>query len=389
MGFLSNIFSGVDDLVHNAGSFLDDVAHGDFKGIDDDVRGQRDVIMENPSLRAITMPVLDYFTLGLGSTAAQGWYNKSKTGHWGVDLGDIAKGIGTNYALNGIADTTGFNSVPNTSWSNVAQNTAVGAGKGAAKAAINGGDIGQGALSGGIGAGIPSAANYATTNPFTTFQGANDQQTEIAPDYNSVTDQQTEAPSNASNIFTPSNYSGASMDEGNPFLDYFSGLFGQNAQGQSTFAGNTAGQLASGLMGIYSGYQQKKKANQLAGSLQQLYSPNSPYAQQLQQTLARKDAAAGRRSQYGPRATQLAAALTQGQASLTPRLAALGNSSQAGTNTMLRSLGSIFGGRGGPLDRLGNYALGGLSNMFSSSSPSFGPGASPQRLNEYGMENYL
>ena len=40
-----------------------------------------------------------------------------------------------------------------------------------------------------------------------------------------------------------------------------------------------------------------------------LYGLNSPYAQQMAQTLARKDAAAGRNSQYGPRAAQYAAAM--------------------------------------------------------------------------------
>ena len=36
-----------------------------------------------------------------------------------------------------------------------------------------------------------------------------------------------------------------------------------------------------------------------------LYSQNSPYAQQLRQSLAAKDAAAGRRSQYANREVQL------------------------------------------------------------------------------------
>ena len=44
-------------------------------------------------------------------------------------------------------------------------------------------------------------------------------------------------------------------------------------------------------------------------TLAAMYGPDSPYAQQLQQTLARKDAAAGRNSQYGPRTVQLQAML--------------------------------------------------------------------------------
>lgn len=61
------------------------------------------------------------------------------------------------------------------------------------------------------------------------------------------------------------------------------------------------------------GYGAAKDANAaIQGQISQLsnmYGPNSPYAQQLRQTLERKDAAAGRRSQYGPREVQLQAAL--------------------------------------------------------------------------------
>jgi hypothetical protein len=44
-------------------------------------------------------------------------------------------------------------------------------------------------------------------------------------------------------------------------------------------------------------------------SLESMYGADSPYAKQLEQTLARKDAKAGRNSQYGPRAAQLQAML--------------------------------------------------------------------------------
>ena len=44
-------------------------------------------------------------------------------------------------------------------------------------------------------------------------------------------------------------------------------------------------------------------------TLESMYGRNSPYALQMQKTLAAKDAAAGRNSQYGPRAQALQAAL--------------------------------------------------------------------------------
>ena len=85
---------------------------------------------------------------------------------------------------------------------------------------------------------------------------------------------------------------------------------------------DTIKSIVSGLGSLYLG-------NQAAGGLQQtgqtlqdqigtlsgMYGPNSPYAAQLKQALARKDAAAGRNSQYGPREVELQARLAalQGQ----------------------------------------------------------------------------
>ena len=74
--------------------------------------------------------------------------------------------------------------------------------------------------------------------------------------------------------------------------------------------------FARGAAGLYSSNQQLKQAQDNQAMIEQqqrqlsdMYSPNSPYAQQLQQTLARKDAASGRNSQYGTRAVQLQAML--------------------------------------------------------------------------------
>lgn len=85
--------------------------------------------------------------------------------------------------------------------------------------------------------------------------------------------------------------------------------------------------ILGGLSALYS-YNRNSKAlsgqqdqlNQVTNNLNQqlnkqmvnpqdLYGPNSPYAQQLRQALERRDAAAGRRSQYGPREVELLAKL--------------------------------------------------------------------------------
>lgn len=93
-------------------------------------------------------------------------------------------------------------------------------------------------------------------------------------------------------------------------------------------------------LSAYQQYQKGQAAKNYAGQISGLFGPNSPYAQQMQQTLARQDAAAGRNSQYGTRATQLAAALTQAQAN------ALGgnNYAQAAQNTSGSNvLNGLFG----------------------------------------------
>lgn len=64
--------------------------------------------------------------------------------------------------------------------------------------------------------------------------------------------------------------------------------------------------------------QYQDQMNGMIGQLSGLYSNSSPYAQQLRQELERKDAAAGRRSQYGGRETQLQAMLAEKQAGLAP-----------------------------------------------------------------------
>lgn len=81
-----------------------------------------------------------------------------------------------------------------------------------------------------------------------------------------------------------------------------------------------------------SGFGAAKDANNaIQGQISQLssmYGPNSPYAQQLRQQLERKDAAAGRRSQYGPREVQLQAALADKAAQTAGTIGNLAQQSQ-------------------------------------------------------------
>jgi hypothetical protein len=73
-------------------------------------------------------------------------------------------------------------------------------------------------------------------------------------------------------------------------------------------------------MGLYNAHRDKKRSKQQAQQLQQLYSPDSAYAKNARQKMERRDAAAGRRSQYGTRETQLAGHLADVNARMAPTL---------------------------------------------------------------------
>jgi len=111
-------------------------------------------------------------------------------------------------------------------------------------------------------------------------------------------------------------------------------------------------------------------------TLADMYGPNSSYAQQLQQTLARKDAASGRNSQYGPRSVQLQAMLADKGSQYAQQQAAMAqayNTARSNANTQRvnavtgqaqvqgQQLGSLFnlGEKSGLLPAINQ----GLSNM--------------------------
>jgi hypothetical protein len=96
--------------------------------------------------------------------------------------------------------------------------------------------------------------------------------------------------------------------------------FNPNGQEQQPGQGWDFNQMVGGLGSLYQGYQGAKNINGQLDNLNSLFAPNSPYAQQLEQTLARKDAASGRRSQYGTRAVELQARLAEQAARLAPTI---------------------------------------------------------------------
>jgi hypothetical protein len=167
-------------------------------------------------------------------------------------------------------------------------------------------------------------------------------------------------------------------------------LNGTNAP--ASFQGNDAnmgiGDALPGLAGMYAGYQGMRDSSKMLGGLQDLYSQNSPYAQMLRQQLQRKDAAGGRRSQYGPREVELQAKLAQmasGQIGAMSQLQQRQNINRAqmmqqGLGAFqkmggIKGLQSLFGmgGMGGMFDTAASQGLQGLPNLFANNGmDSFG-----------------
>lgn len=119
--------------------------------------------------------------------------------------------------------------------------------------------------------------------------------------------------------------------------------------------------LEAGLGALFTAYNNRKNnqaIKQQQGNLQSLFSPNSAYAQQLRQQLSRKDAAGGRRSQYGPREVELQARLAELNSRNAPQLQQLSNARNSNNNQLLRDL-MIYGSKSGAFSSLADMFGGG------------------------------
>jgi len=145
-------------------------------------------------------------------------------------------------------------------------------------------------------------------------------------------------------------------------------------------------QLISAGSNAYMGNKQAGQYDDVITQINQLYAPDSPYAKQMQQSLARKDAAAGRNSQYGSRAVELAAALTQAKSNALTSpgygnlMAQRGTNQNSTINGFLAALGS------GPGQDLITKAGSGIGNYFKNFFGSEGDKYSPATPNT-GFDN--
>jgi hypothetical protein len=183
-------------------------------------------------------------------------------------------------------------------------------------------------------------------------------------------------------------------------LSGLSGLFNKNQQtGQSpasSIASLFAGGGSNGAQAQANAMRDAANAqvtrnngiqDQQIATLNSMYGQDSPYAQAMRQQLDRKDAAAGRRSQYGSREVELQAKLAElDSRNRAQILGSLGSNSQANVQAL------------GQANTLGNAAqtvnaqrtnstidlLGGLSGLFKGIGNSSGSNRDPNLNYNYG-----
>lgn len=353
MGFLRQLFSGIDDLARNDMAGLDDLGRFDGHGFEDRAEGNLFTFNENDAVSTIGMPILDYFTYGLGSTAVKSKYNQKKYGHSGFDAGNFGKSWLANYVANQLLPGTGEYGT----LSDVAANTAAGAGRGAISAGAQGESMAEGAKAGGTQAALVSGGNYLgstastsgtapaanTSAGFLQRYGGQEQISSPAPytdsgassQYNMFTGtEQSRAPAvvekgspySASYTASPQadTSSGVSLDRLGTFLK---GLMPQNTE--------RFGDQMSNLAGMYSGWRRYRDAKRMRSQ----YGANrDAYATQLQNKLTAQDAQRGRRSNIAGRTTQLQAALAELDSRAMPGMNQLREAQWSGLDNMLRSV---------------------------------------------------
>jgi hypothetical protein len=117
------------------------------------------------------------------------------------------------------------------------------------------------------------------------------------------------------------------------------------------------------LAALFGNHQANKAYGDQIKSLQGLYGQDSSYAQAMRQQLDRRDAAAGRRSQYGPREVELQAALAGNASRLAPTIAGLSQNRLNSNQLLLASLfrnPSLMKGIGSGVSN----GINGLSGLF-------------------------
>lgn len=115
------------------------------------------------------------------------------------------------------------------------------------------------------------------------------------------------------------------------------------------------------LASLFTNHQQYNKMGDLIDQIKSIYKPDGDYAKYMGDQLARKDAAAGRNSQYGPRLAQLMGMLGDSQAKALSGLGGMMNTQQGGLNGMVGAGTRLADGMG--LSDLISQAIKGMGSQ--------------------------
>lgn len=236
----------------------------------------------------------------------------------------------------------------------VAGNAINGAARGGLGALVSGGNVGLGALSGGIqggirGYGIDQTGHQPTSDSQQTYNDIT--QTSSIPDSGRTSTASILGSSGngeggmsyAPAYTSTGTYNAPEMQApaqesswASPDLGAFMGkILPQSKEGW--------GDMAQGLMGLYAANKQRRMARDLRN---QIGGNRSAYGTQLQRELQRRDAAAGRRSNYGGRAVELQSSLAKLDSQNAPAMAQLQQAELGGLMNMFQT-GLRYGGKSG------------------------------------------
>lgn len=235
---------------------------------------------------------------------------------------------GANSYLNGL-DVAGSMGIENP----VLRGAANGALASSGTTALAGGnstEIGRSGVKGGIGGGVRGYTSSQLSDDLPGSYTARDDSGELISSADTTPG------------YIPTTYGGVPMDTGtmvdksseNPFSTYLDRVLGNFKTDDGQWNGKKIGQFGEGLMGLYGGWKQRQMAQNL---MRGMGNRRNAYEENLRGELLRKDAAAGRRSNYGQRAVQLQAGLANLDAQQMPMMAQLSNSSLGGLFNMLKS----------------------------------------------------
>lgn len=125
--------------------------------------------------------------------------------------------------------------------------------------------------------------------------------------------------------------------------------------------------VLTGLAGMYANNRSNNILKDQQNSLSGMYGQNSPFSQALRSQLERRDAAGGRRSQYGPREVELQAHLAQLASRNAPTIANLGQ--QRNQNNMQNLNSLMYLGRNSGMFKDFGDTLSGLWNTNNPNQP--------------------